>query len=83
MSIKGLLPLVLGFALITGFNPKPKPIVRRAEAEYVYICKGPKSLVYHRSEDCRGLSHCSTQIYKVTLADAVRMGRRPCKIEYK
>jgi hypothetical protein len=80
MSIKSSLPILVGLILIAGFNPKPTQGVQNAE--YVYICKGPKSVVYHKAEDCRGLSHCSTQIYKVTLAEAVEMGRRPCKIEY-
>lgn len=50
--------------------------------EYVYICKGPSSKVYHRSEHCRGLSHCSTRIYKVTLEESKKLNRRPCRIEY-
>jgi hypothetical protein len=53
------------------------------KVDYVYICQGPYSKVYHKSNVCRGLSNCSTKIYKVTLEEAVKMGRRPCKIEYR
>ena len=48
----------------------------------VYVCKGPSSKVYHKTDHCKGLSHCSTQIYKVTEDEAKRMGRRQCKIEF-
>ena len=70
-----ILSLLLSLSSVAGFEA-----VRNVE--YVYICKGPKSTVYHRSEYCSGLSHCSTKIYKVTLSEAIDMGRRPCKIEY-
>ncbi len=53
------------------------------KAEYVYLCEGPYSKVYHKAEDCRGLSNCSTRIYKVTLEEAIKEGRRACKIEYR
>jgi len=48
----------------------------------VYVCKGPSSKVYHKTKSCKGLSHCSTQIYKVTEDEAKKMGRRLCKIKY-
>jgi len=48
----------------------------------VFVCKGPSSKVYHKTDHCKGLSHCSTQIYKVTEDEAKKMGRRQCKIEY-
>lgn len=44
----------------------------------VYICKGPKSKRYHYKSNCRGLSRCSTKIYKVTLEDARDLGRTLC-----
>jgi hypothetical protein len=78
MKRRIFLTLLLGSLLFTGFRPA---IVRKVE--YVYICQGPKSVVYHKSNDCRGLSNCSTKIYKVTLEEAIKMGRRPCKIEYR
>ena len=79
MPIKSFAPLILSLLLFTGF--KPVPVKHRVE--YVYVCEGPRSVVYHRSENCNGLSRCSTKIYKVMLEEAVKMGRRPCKIEYR
>ena len=49
---------------------------------YVYICKGPYSKVYHKSDHCKGLSNCSTEVYSITIQDAEQMNRRPCRIEY-
>ena len=31
-------------------------------SEYVYICTGPSSAVYHKSDECLGLSRCSGSI---------------------
>ena len=47
----------------------------------VYICKGGSSKVYHKSESCRGLKFCSSKIEKVSEDDAIKLGRRKCKIE--
>jgi hypothetical protein len=49
----------------------------------VYICKGPSSTVYHKSNNCKGLSRCSTQISKISIEEAKKMSRRSCKIEYR
>ncbi len=51
-------------------------------ADQVYICKGPSSMVYHKSDRCKGLSRCSTDISKVTVEEAKKLGRRACKIEH-
>jgi hypothetical protein len=48
----------------------------------VYICKGGSSKVYHKSEKCRGLKFCSTNVDKVSENDAIKLGRRKCKLEY-
>jgi len=79
MTKKLILPLLLGLLLFTGF----KPVISTPRVEYVYLCEGPYSKVYHHSEDCRGLSNCSTKTYKVSQDEAIRMGRRPCKFEYR
>ena len=47
----------------------------------VYICKGGSSKVYHKSEICRGLKFCSTNVEKVSEVAAIKLGRRKCKIE--
>jgi hypothetical protein len=82
MPIKLLLSFLLTFTLFSGFCPRHAPLTD-TQTEYVYLCEGPYSKVYHRSNECRGLSRCSTKIVKVTVAEAVKMGRRPCKIEYR
>jgi hypothetical protein len=79
MSKKVLLAFLVSILLITSFKPLPAT----SKTVYVYICEGPYSKVYHKADDCKGLSNCSTKIYKVTLEEAVKMGRRPCKIEYR
>jgi len=53
------------------------------QSTYVYVCKGPQSKVYHKSDHCKGLSHCSTQVFKITLEESKQMGRRPCRMEFK
>lgn len=45
----------------------------------VYICTGPKSRVYHKTDDCTGLSRCSGSIKKITIEEAKTRNRRPCK----
>lgn len=79
MPLKSLITFVLSLLLVTGF----KSVSAVKKIEYVYVCEGPRSVVYHRSENCSGLSHCSTRTYKVTLEEAIKMRRRPCKIEYR
>ena len=53
-----------------------------AEENYVYLCNGPSSKVYHASPSCRGLSNCSTEITKVAINTALNKGRRACRIEF-
>ncbi len=70
---------LLLFSISSSANAGKKSI---SAEEYVYICNGPSSKVYHRSESCKGLNRCSTQIAKVSLSSAKSKGRRACKIEY-
>lgn len=49
----------------------------------VYICTGSKSLKYHKSPSCYGLSKCSGTVKELTLEEAKKMGRTPCGICYK
>lgn len=48
----------------------------------VYICTGPKSKVYHKSEKCKGLNRCSRDVKAISLEEAKKMNRRECKICY-
>ena len=61
------LSIVLGFA---------------GDSTNVYICTGPKSECYHKTSSCKGLNRCTGDIRRITLEEAVKMGRRPCKICY-
>jgi hypothetical protein len=49
-----------------------------AEVGEVYICKGKYSKKYHLTAHCRGLSNCSTQVYKVSSEEARNLGRTLC-----
>lgn len=53
-----------------------------SESQMVYICTGPQSRVYHKYDDCKGLSKCSEEIKKITLDKAKSMKRRACKLCY-
>jgi hypothetical protein len=81
MAKRFLFSVLVSVLMLTSFTPVHRVSVK--DPVYVYLCEGPASKVYHASPDCRGLSRCSTKIYKVTLAEAQKMGRRPCKIEYR
>jgi len=48
----------------------------------VYICLGKSSVRYHQTDRCNGLSNCKSQIKSVTLQEAEKMGRTPCKVCY-
>jgi hypothetical protein len=54
----------------------------RTKVEYVLICNSSNSYAYHAYE-CRGLAHCRHEISKVTKAQAIKLGYRPCKICYR
>jgi len=71
---KFLLPLFffLSVTTVTAVSDNPP----------VYICTGGSSVCYHKTSDCRGLSRCSREIIPVSLEDAQKDGRRPCKICY-
>ena len=80
-GIKIFFSLLLSLSLGTNFTAPT--VAAKARTEYVYLCEGPYSKVYHKSPNCRGLSRCSTRIFKVTLEEAQKQDRRPCKIEYR
>ncbi len=44
----------------------------------VYICTGPRSEAYHKTDHCFGLNRCSGDIERVTKAEAKDMGRHEC-----
>jgi hypothetical protein len=79
--MKILLLLFLAFSPVT-FLTKANHLndFPQEKSNIVYICKGPKSVRYHRTDGCSGLNSCTTKIYSVHLNHAVRMGRTPCRV---
>lgn len=49
----------------------------------VYICTGDFSKCYHKTDKCEGLIYCGKEIKQVTLEQAKKMNRKPCKYCYK
>jgi len=69
--------MTMVFAVIVMASPSSAQ-----KPDSVYLCMGPRSKVYHRIENCRGLTHCSTQLKKVSLDDAInKYHRRLCGYE--
>ncbi len=52
-----------------------------AEPKTVYICASKHAQRYHYRADCKGLRNCTYQILKVTIAEARKSGKTPCKLE--
>lgn len=65
--------------LMSGCSTKPKGNAA-TKASKVYICTGPSSRRYHATSQCRGLSRCSGEIREVTLEEATRLHRTPCRM---
>lgn len=47
--------------------------------EYIYICTGPQSKSYHKDDECYGLQKCSADIEEITLDEAKKQNRKPCR----
>jgi hypothetical protein len=71
-----LLTLVLSMAATTN------AATFHAKVDSVYICQSKASYAYHAYE-CNGLARCKHGIAKVTKAQAIKMGYKPCKICYR
>lgn len=69
--------LVLGGSIMTGIQAGQESA---QDAPKVYICQGSKSACYHSNPNCSGLRRCSTELKAITLDEAKKMGRRPCKV---
>ncbi len=54
----------------------------KARIDSVYICQSRSAYAYH-SYECRGLSRCTHGIVKITKAQAIKLGYKPCKICYR
>jgi serine/threonine-protein kinase RIO1 len=72
LTIK-LFLLVLILSLLSGSTIQNKNVV---------ICTGKSAVVYHSHKNCKGLNRCGSSLKTVTLEEAKKLGRRPCKICY-
>lgn len=48
------------------------------ETNEVWICMGKKSHAYHSNDECYGIKACRSRVRKVSLEEAISMGRTPC-----
>ena len=81
--MKKLLVLLLLSFFCLSFVDSEKKETKKTTVEYVYICNGPSSKKYHKTENCRGLTNCSTKKEKIDKNSAIKKGRTACKICYK
>ena len=60
------------------------PNVSSNTSENVYISKGNSAYAYHMKKSCRTLKRCNEEghVMAITLAKAIEMGRKPCKVCY-
>ena len=52
------------------------------EQTKVYVVMSNTAHAYHSNRNCKGLKNATHPIKQVTLEEAQRMGRRPCKLCY-
>lgn len=50
--------------------------------EKVYVVMSNTAQVYHSNKNCSGLKSATHTIKEVSIEEAKKMGRRPCKICY-
>ena len=48
------------------------------ETNMVWICTGKSSHAYHSTDDCYGIKACKGKKKRISLDEAVSMGRTPC-----
>lgn len=53
------------------------------DVDKVWICASSGAKTYHKTKACSGLNNCKAAKKEITLKEAEKMGRRPCKICYK
>lgn len=71
-------PILTVFMYLSLFGIMPT-----RDGKQVYICTGPQSEVYHKTDDCMGLNRCRGEIKALTRQDAEKLGRRECRICYE
>lgn len=68
--------LFMGYLVLSSFTSRDNNVQAQ---ETVYICTGENSTKYHKSKDCSGLRNCKGSIKQISLEQAKKMGRTPCK----
>ena len=72
--IKALLPLFLPLLLPISYSMDTSGDAK------VWIVQSTSSQCYHVDKNCRTLKAAKNPIKSITLAEAKKMGRRPCKV---
>lgn len=80
---KLLFPLFLILLLSCHTDNKSNTSNVSNTSNMVYICTGRYARAYHKTTDCRGIRACKAGIRTVTLEEAQKMGRTPCRYCYK
>lgn len=70
--------LILATIMCCSFGTSEQPTAPQAGGT-AYICTGPQSKRFHKTPHCKGLQSCSKQIKEVTVEQARKLGRTPCK----
>ena len=68
--------------MVMAFTSADMPDARQEAEEYVYICTGPSSKRYHKTERCKGLRKCADDVIRISKSQAINQGKTPCKICY-
>lgn len=83
ISKRIVFPVALLSMLVMFSSTVPKQSYSSSKDVYVYVCTGPSSKRYHKTNNCKGLNSCSKEVKKVTIEQAKEMKRTPCKMCYK
>jgi hypothetical protein len=52
------------------------------EQTKVYVVMSSSSYAYHKTKNCSAVKKATHEVKEVTLEEAQKMGRKPCKICY-
>ncbi len=78
--MKKILLLLCGFIasfVLTGYEATFAP--QTETPNVVYVCIGGSATKYHKKANCAGLNGCKGSIKKMSLEEAQKNGKTPCK----
>ena len=58
------------------------PLLSATTTDNVYVCTGKYSKSYHNNLKCRGIKACKSEVKTISLAEAQKSHRKPCKLCY-